>query len=128
MNVSVTVDSLAFDSPAAFANWVRSQLAVMVTVNRVLIRKKLVGPLYQSGVTFRKEPDGVETFVDALTCRRVGCGDCAHLACWRCAELQDSGESATLRIKWNHPIYHVQVRRADGRIEDPSRNLGMLGL
>ncbi len=125
MRVSVTVDPAAFVGPEGFANWVRQNLVLMVAVNRVLIRKGLVAPLYQSGVRFKAEPPGVETFVDALTCKKVGHGDCAHLACWRCAECQQADERASLRIKWKHPSYHVQVRRANGSIEDPSRLLGM---
>lgn len=114
-----------FAGPVPFANWVKAQLVIMVAVNRVLIRKRMLKPIYRSGVRFREEPKGVETFVDALTCQSRGHGDCAHLAAWRCAELQETGERADLRIKWNHPVYHVQVRRANRSIEDPSALLGM---
>ena len=125
MRISTSVDPAVFAGPLPFANWVRAQLVIMVAVNRVLIRKRMVKPLYQSGVRFREEPKGVETFVDALTCQRTGFGDCAHLAAWRCAELQENGEKAELRIKWKHPVYHVQVRRQNRQIEDPSALLGM---
>ena len=137
MNVVNTVDPSAFPTPAAFGNWVRIQLILMVGVNCGLIRRHKVSPLYQSGVRFREEPRGVETFVDALTCERKGHGDCAHLAAWRCAEYRSIGVPAEIRIRWRHPVYHVVVRLPHGRfprakrdrygvwIEDPSAELGM---
>ena len=105
-----------------------------------------LGPLYQSGVRFEEEPPGFESFIDGRTVitkarpskpnpmPHTHWGDCAHLACWRCAELQEAGEKATLRVKWKHPTYHIQVRRPvrvnqpyvdDPFVEDPSRLLGM---
>lgn len=137
MRIVTTVDRSAFGNPAAFGNWVRMQLILMVAVNRGLIAKRAVSSLYASGVRYREESPGVETFVDALTCQRAGHGDCAHLASWRCAELRQSGVPAEIRIRWKHPIYHVVVRLPHGRfprakrdrygvwIEDPSAELGM---
>jgi hypothetical protein len=152
MRITVQVDRAAFPQNRtghlAFALWVRQQLGIMVMVNRNLLRRKLVGNLYASGVRFQNEPRGYESFVDALTCVNAGHGDCAHLCCWRVAELNEAGERAALRIKWAHPQYHVQVRRRrmlsadftrrygdrdlrtgnptmDRTIEDPSRILGM---
>lgn len=152
MRIRVQVDRAAFPNNASghrfFALWVRRQLDAMVAVNRGLIRRGLVAPLYRTGVRFQPEPDGVETFVDALTCAAAGHGDCAHLCCWRIAELNEHGEPATVRVKWAHPQYHIQVRRRrllpldvtrnfgdrdvrtgaptmDRTIEDPSRLLGM---
>lgn len=148
MHVGLTVDRQAFAGPQAFANWVLAHAVPMVAVNRLLIRKRLIPVLYQSGVVFEEEPDHVETLVDALTIVRAPrpsklnhaphthWGDCWHLACWRCAELQEQGEKATIRVKWAHPNYHVQVRRTkhvgqprvdDPFVEDPSRILGMKG-
>jgi hypothetical protein len=62
--------------------------------------------------------------------------DCKGLGCWRTAELRASGEDPAA-----HPfkkfaviddptvgkllLYHIQCQRGDGRIEDPSRELGM---
>lgn len=148
MNVSITVDHRAFSGPEAFANWVRAQAVTMVGVNRVLIARKQVGPLYESGVRFEPERPGVESLIDALSVLGVArpsrvnpaphthWGDCWHLACWRCAELQETGEDrgASIRVKWRHPNFHVQVRRTrrvgqpgvdDPFVEDPSRILGM---
>ncbi len=62
-------------------------------------------------------------------------GDCKVLACWRAAELQIAGERAIAfpRVRryfdddigqWRN-LAHILVRRGDGTIEDPSRDLGM---
>ena len=125
MYVECTVDPAAFINQGGFANWVRAHMVIVVGVNRIILKRKLVPPLYKSGVRFREEPPGVETFVDALTCFKARFGDCAHLAAWRCAELQEQGEKAAIRVKWTQPVYHVQVRRGNGSIEDPSALLGM---
>lgn len=95
-----------------------------------------------------------EEFADILTVLRRGWGDCDDLAAWRVAELREIGEprlglppeeKADTRIYWRGKCrfhrphvnlrcagclktqltMHVQVRRADGRIEDPSRLLGL---
>lgn len=61
----------------------------------------------------------------------VTISNCDDLAPWRCAELRRSGEKAKIRLTWRQPVpggrkeFHVQVRREDGRIEDPSLILGM---
>src|SRR5262245_54466558 len=108
-----------------FGRWVQEQLALMVAVNRLHIRAKRVPLLYSSGVRYRSEvPD--ESYVCALTCYEQGWGDCAHLAAWRCAELREMGDQATVRVTWRkRRFFHVQVRRGNGSIEDPSERLGM---
>lgn len=119
----------------------RKFLRGVVTVNRLLIRKGLVPPMYRANVLYRREPKGEETFVDAMTVYRRGHGDCAHLAAWRVAELQEAlaraireGKASAgarmpslrLYMRPKHKTVHVQVRHSDGRIEDPSRFLGMV--
>jgi hypothetical protein len=96
-------------------------------------------------------PGGLEQFTHLLEILDRGWGDCAQLCAWRVAELRNggwrtpdapSGEQATLRYfirarcpacgdedcpDPSHPkrrrSYHVEMRRADGRIEDPSQLL-----
>ncbi len=120
----------------------------MVAVNRALIRRGMLPPLYSAGVRFEEEPRGTESFIDGVSVLKLArpsqrnstphthWGDCAHLSCWRCAELQEKGEKAAIRVRWRHPVYHVQVRRTkrmnqpgvdDPFVEDPSRLLGMKG-
>lgn len=105
-----------------FAAFVRAILQNIVSVNVADRKAGRVPPLYQSGVHFRPEPKGVETFRDAANTLRMGHGDCAHLAAWRCADLIAAGEPALLAVSWPRGLrrFHVVVRRADGRLEDPS--------
>lgn len=79
-------------------------------------------PLYDSGVRYRREPTSARfenwwTIPDVL---RAGYGDCEDLACWRAAEC--GGRAFAVEVPTG---YHILVRRPDGRIEDPSRRLGM---
>lgn len=102
-------------------------------VNRIALRSDpRIPPLYRSGVRYMREPKGRETFRDLYVTLAHKGGDCAHLAAWRVAELQEGGENATLRIQWvttrrGPRIFHVLVRRGNGTIEDPSKLLGMKG-
>lgn len=117
--------------PHVMAHFVRECLKGIVLQNRAQLRAGEVPHLYNSGVRFKPEADGVETFADALTTYQTGYGDCAHLAAWRVADLQEMGEPASLRIEYgpgrnpNVYLFHVVVRRGNGLIEDPSRLLGM---
>jgi hypothetical protein len=52
------------------------------------------------------------------------------LACWRAAELQAQGIAAHPVFVWRKMkngshLYHIVVRWPDGRLEDPSKRLGM---
>lgn len=125
--------------PKKFAELCRRLLVGLVMANVETMQwarrmGKPFPPLLKSGVRYRAEPPGEESFVDAWILLRRGYGDCAHLCAYRIAELMCLGERASIRIKWNVPddprsrrprLFHVQVRRADGRIEDTSRLLGM---
>lgn len=112
--------------------FVRPILEALVEINRLYLRSHHVPPLYRSGVRYEQEPaDGKpEEFAAIPQVLSRGWGDCDDLAPWRVAELQEAGEKASIRITWKRRrggsrLYHVLVRRADGRIEDPSRILGM---
>ena len=115
----------------AFALLVRDLLKNIVRVNQAQIRSGQVGRLYSGRIRYKTEPKDADSFVDASTVWRRGFGDCAHLAAFRVAELQERGERARLRVKWGRKRqgkprpFHVQVRRGDGSIEDPSARLGM---
>jgi len=113
------------------ALFVKPTLEALVLVNRLFLRSHHVRPLYQSGVRYQQEPDDgrPEEFAAIPVVLSRGWGDCDDLAPWRVAELQEAGEQASIRITWRRygkrRLYHVLVRRGDGRIEDPSRLLGM---
>lgn len=102
----------------------------MVTIRELKRRGQTIPPLYESGVVYRREPPwGHEEFADILTVYRRGWGDCDDLCAWRVAELRESKEDpkADIRIYWrpNSKVMHVEVRRGNGAIEDPSRFLGL---
>jgi len=84
--------------------------------------------LYQSGIRYQREDDGVnrwQTYVESLA-RKIA--DCEDLAAARCAELRVRfGEPrARCTVKFVRAgLWHVRVLRANGVIEDPSRVLGM---
>lgn len=83
-------------------------------------------PLFRSGVVYRKEPTGREQWQTAKDVLRSGAGDCEDLVAWRVAELVCAGEEARpLVYRPRRGLLHCVVRRADGRIEDPSKKLGM---
>lgn len=100
-------------------------------INReYLLRYPNTPSLYTSGVRYRAEKN-TENWQDIPSILRHGYGDCEDLACWRIGELQSQGIRAMPYISWRPSqrgtIYHALVRYPDGRIEDPSRALGMMG-
>lgn len=144
---------------------IKPQLDALVIADQLFLRMFKTPPLYQSGVRYREEPPTIITFPDgsqrrveefasaAIVLSRLW-GDCDDLAPFRCAELRNRGEKATIRIQWRkqpsgRKLYHIVVRRppnvpdfnpdymvriftnVGGRqvctsiIEDPSRALGM---
>ena len=131
MRIIIEVAGRAGRRPKLFAFFLRKAIEAMVAYNRSLLRHGEVPTLYASGVRYAEEPPP-ERIRDALTVYKEGTGDCAHLSAWRAAELQEKGEKARIRLTWKPSrrkpgkrLYHVQVRRQDGSIEDPSRKLGM---
>lgn len=85
--------------------------------------------LYNAGVRYQRERPGKEDWQLPTTTLRLGVGDCEDLAAWRTAELWNQGEAgARVFLKRVNPrLRHIQVLRADGTIEDPSKLLGMGG-
>lgn len=114
---------------------IKPLLDANVKINRLyLATHPQIPSIYRAGVIYREEDprQGYEDFaiVPAIVAR--GWGDCDDLAPWRCAELQNAGEEARIRIQWKraqsgNKLFHIVVRRADGTIEDPSLILGMKG-
>lgn len=108
-------------------------LAAMVRIARAEIREALqrgapLPAIYASGVVYRREPPPLEEWTTPEETIRRGWGDCEDLAIWRAAELQESGEDpdAIVAIKRSAgAVWHAQVRRGSGEIEDPSLKLGM---
>ena len=135
MRIITNIDSSALrKNPAAIASVARGFLQGLITYDRLLLRMGAVPKLGDSSVIFKREPwaGRWDEFADALTCMKRGWGDCEDLVAWRVAELQEAGElAANVKIYWRElpngeaDIYHAEVRRADGRVEDPARERGM---
>lgn len=156
--------------PRVLAELAQIFLRAVIASNRVTIREarrrgKPLPPLYQTSVRFRPEPwaGKVEEFADVLTVYARGWGDCDDLVGIRCAELQEDGVGADVRLYWRYwrrlddgkkvrvpeaevmpylakygrlpkgvkATMHAELRHPPdhqhpkGRIEDPSRFLGM---
>lgn len=109
-------------------------IEALVKVNQRWLKQHPIGtgpqytpPFYESGVIYR--PEKTEEWRDIPTVLKAGWGDCEDLAAWRIAELRHMGQQAWPHIRWREKdgrtIYHALVKRADGRIEDPSSARGM---
>jgi len=107
----------------------RFYLNRLVSLNRYYMRTRMVPLLYQSGVVYAREVKGrhSEIWQTCVQVARSKVGDCEDLAAYRVAELCEHGEDAKIRLTLKGRTWHVTVRRGDGRIEDPSRRLGMRG-
>jgi len=110
------------------------KLCEVLTVldERALRQDPTLPNLYQSGAYYELRPEYWLSVPWALVCLSCGHGlDCKVLATWRCAELRVRRGERGARCVWSRHatpakvVYHVRVRRADGRIEDPSARLGM---
>lgn len=100
----------------------------LVLINCVQLQTLKLLPLYASGVRYRREPVGRESWLTIGELYARGFGDCEDLAAARCAELRHAGEKATIFVKLVNPtLMHIMVRRQDGALEDPSKMLGMGG-
>ena len=106
-------------------------LEALTLVNVAWLRERADAPwLYESGVRYEEEPPGRDEWQDIPETIERREGDCEDLACWRLAELrvrslEDARPFVKRTVYGPRTIYHVAVRRSDGRIEDPSRVLGM---
>jgi hypothetical protein len=109
---------------------------INVDVMRALIATgRRLPPLYQAGVRYRREARGadgqrLEDWRDCVRVFQAKAGDCEDLAAYRAAELIVGGEQA-LTVFHSRPmgpgkrLFHIFVERANGVLEDPSRELGM---
>lgn len=96
---------------------------------RAEVRARKVPELYKAGVKYITQPKEACAFRPPSEVFRRGGGDCKQLVLWRLAELREAGIDAKPRIMWiKEPRgfrAHAILRHPDGRIEDPSLNLGM---
>lgn len=118
--------------PRADAPMIAACLAALCTLNTLYLRQHPSTPaLAASGVRYRREtPWEREQFLSIPAVLDRGYGDCDDLACWRVAELHASGVDPHARpelVAISPRVLHIVVRRGNGYVEDPSRQLGMGG-
>lgn len=83
-------------------------------------------PLYESGIRYRREPDGRERWLTAPEMLAVGFADCEDISAWRAAELRLAGVPAkAVAIRTGKRRFHGIVLLPDKTFEDPSVRLGM---
>lgn len=106
-------------------------LDALVAANRLLLRHNARIPkLYDSGVRYRREARNAQgqrkeewrTIVEILKNRG---GDCEDLVCYRVSENLENGIRCRPWLRKRGNMWHVLVRYPDGRLEDPSKILGM---
>lgn len=111
-------------------------LEALVALNRVYLRSHPTAPmLYESGVRYLRDVDNrdqrkprAELWYTVPDVLRSGGADCKCLAAYRVAELRETGEEARCLVKRvTAHLWHIQVTRGDGTMEDPSAELGMNG-
>lgn len=107
-------------------------LEALTRLDQRFLREHPTTPLlYESGVRYQEEPPGAEDWQDIPTCLAFGYGDCEDLACWRAAEYRErfgiaANPCFTCEVQADGArLYHIMVELPDGRIECPSRVLGM---
>ena len=93
-------------------------------------RRVSIPPLYSAGVRYVREPGKREEWQDIQTTLARREGDCEDLAAWRTAELRAQGVQAHPLIQYRlgpagQQLMHALVELPGGKIEDPSRRLGM---
>ena len=106
--------------------FVQALLWGLVLASQEQMRHVRIPSLYTSGVRYRREPTAREQWQTALETARLGYGDCEDLVAYRCAELRMKGVRAEPYCYAPRPgLIHCQVRLPGGKIEDPSKRLGM---
>lgn len=110
------------------AQRLRIMVDALVRLNLYEMKKRRFRPLYDTDVVYRREnrrPGQSERWQTIKDVYRRGYGDCEDLSAIRVAELRRQGIRAVPWFKRRKNIWHVLVRHPDGKLEDPSRILGM---
>lgn len=136
MHIVTHIDTSLIKDPEHIALCARGFLHAVCLVNVYYCKQGMLPPLHRSGIRFRQEPwaGRFEEFADGVTMLRRGWADCDDFCAYRVGELWAAGErGARIRIYWRFnprtglPNFHVEVRRANGKVEDMARYQGMPG-
>ena len=116
-----------------------AMLEGLVNMNRLWLRERGQGvggrkvSLYDRGIRYAREERDPSTgkikeeWRTLQDLERQGVGDCEDLAAARVAELREQGINARPYLTRKGRLWHVQVIYPDGKVEDPSKILGMNG-
>ena len=97
-------------------------LGGLVALNVGIMQRYNLPLLYKSGVRYHEDK---KMWRHALAVLKYGRVDCKSLAAYRAAELIVRGKRAKVVVHRTGPhTLHARVK-VNGRIEDPSRRLGM---
>lgn len=101
----------------------------LVRLDLSQLRRGLAPPVYaQRRVRYQREERGREEWQSAAHAMKTGGADCEDLAAWAAASYRLVGVPAVAIVKQVGPgLKHCLVRLPDGRIDDPSKRLGMKG-
>lgn len=119
---------VGFELSSVDAKRLRIMLDALVRLDLLELKQRRYPSLYKSGVRYQREPKEPGRFERWKTIRELidtGFGDCEDLASARVAELRMMGVRAIPWLRRRGNTWHVVVRYPNGRIEDPSRRLGM---
>lgn len=120
---------IPMDDPRLVRHMLEGLVAANVALlHRAQLRGRPLPPLYRAGVRYMREAPGSESWDTIDRVMRRGYGDCEDLAAARVAELRHTGEDPNARpwiVQTGRRTLHAVVKRGDGRIEDPSKRLGM---
>lgn len=119
---------VGFEFSSVDAKHLRIMLDALVRLDLLELQQRRYPDLYKSGVKYErepKEPGRFERWKTISDLMRTGVGDCEDLASARVAQLRMMGIRAVPWLKRRNNTWHVVVRYPNGRIEDPSRRLGM---
>ncbi len=118
--------------PPELASWVLQPLLdALVAINVESRRRGYRIPfLYQSGTRYDPEPEGSEQWLCSAEAYKRRRADCEDLGAWLASDYISQGEPARAipipqRSVAGRRLFHVVCERPGGRLEDPSRVLGM---
>lgn len=118
------------EPPELTPQYLQCLLDCLTAINLAFLRTNPRVPLlYQAGVRYVREKKGQERWASIPIVLALGQGDCEDLSCWLAAEEQLRGIPARAVGKGvqtrRGALYHITVHYPDGRIDDPSKRLGM---
>jgi len=105
------------------ASQVRALMEGLTMINQVAMREsgRVWPSLKSAGVRYQRTHEWLSA---ALLLNRKR-GDCKDLVAYEAARLREAGHPVTIRLTRVGRTWHTLIRLPDGRLFDPSRELGM---